>query len=421
MLDTPPAEVLDELTELAATICDTPIALITLIDEKRQWFKAHHGTQLTETHRDHAFCAHAILQPDMLLVRDALTDPRFADNVLVHDQPKIRFYAGSPLVAPEGVILGTLCVIDHRPRDLSSRQKRALHLLGHQAMAWLDAQRRDHVRREKARPASDSTTEPAIAAADIAALKEAERKVRELNRELEQRFEQRTRELALANRELETFTYTVSHDLKAPLRGIDGYSRLLLEDHGSRLDLEGRTFLHNIRQGVDRMGQLIDDLLTYSRMERRAMHIDQVRLAELVTEVINERRHDIDESHAEVSLSVDIPDLRADADSLRLALRNLFDNSLKFRRPDRAAKIAIRARNLPGSTEIEIADNGIGFDMRFHDRIFEVFQRLHRAEEFPGTGIGLAIVHKALQRMGGGVHADSKPGEGSTFTLEIPR
>lgn len=213
----------------------------------------------------------------------------------------------------------------------------------------------------------------------------------------------------------------MSHDLKAPLRGIDGYSRLLLEDYGAKLDQEGRTFLHNIRDGVDRMGQLIDDLLTYSRMERRVMHTDQVDLAGLVTQIINERRRDIDESHAEVSLSVDVPDLRADVDGLRLALRNLVDNALKFRRPNHAAKIAIRARNLPGSTEIDIEDNGIGFDMRFHDRIFDIFQRLHRAEEFPGTGIGLAIVHKALQRMGGSVHAHSRPGQGSTFTLEIPR
>lgn len=421
MLDTAPAEILDGLTELAATLCGTPIALITLIDVNRQWFKARYGTQLRETRRDDAFSAHAILQPEMLVVRDAMADARFTADPLVRDELKIRFYAGAPLIAPEGVTLGTLCVIDHRPRDLTSSQKRALQLICDQAMAWLDAQRQGVSRSDAVRTETGSPPVNTAAEADIAALEEAERKARDLNRELEQRVEQQARELALANRELETFTYTVSHDLKAPLRGIDGYSRLLLEDYGAKLDQEGRTFLHNIRDGVDRMGQLIDDLLTYSRMERRVMHTDQVDLAGLVTQIINERRRDIDESHAEVSLSVDVPDLRADVDGLRLALRNLVDNALKFRRPNHAAKIAIRARNLPGSTEIDIEDNGIGFDMRFHDRIFDIFQRLHRAEEFPGTGIGLAIVHKALQRMGGSVHAHSRPGQGSTFTLEIPR
>lgn len=256
---------------------------------------------------------------------------------------------------------------------------------------------------------------------DIGALKEAQQEILELNRELERRVEQRTEELAMANRELETFTYTVSHDLKAPLRGIDGYSRLLLEEHARQLDSEGIAFLHNVRHGVEQMGQLIDDLLTYSRMERRAIRADQVNLAKIVAAIIDGRRRDIAEADVEISLAVDIPDMQADADGLRLALRNLVDNALKFHRSGPGAKIAISAESFPDSTRITVADNGIGFDMRFHDRIFDIFQRLHRAEEFPGTGIGLAIVRKAMQRMGGHVHASSEPGKGATFTLEFPK
>lgn len=165
VLDTAPAEILDGLTELAATLCGTPIALITLIDVNRQWFKARYGTQLRETRRDDAFSAHAILQPEMLVVRDAMADARFTADPLVRDELKIRFYAGAPLIAPEGVTLGTLCVIDHRPRDLTSSQKRALQLICDQAMAWLDAQRQgvsrsDAVRTETGSPPSIPPLKP---------------------------------------------------------------------------------------------------------------------------------------------------------------------------------------------------------------------------------------------------------------------
>ncbi len=238
--------------------------------------------------------------------------------------------------------------------------------------------------------------------------------------ELEQRVAARTAELAVRNRELETFTYSVSHDLKAPLRGIDGYSRLLLEDHGPSLNDEGRAFLHTIRRATLQMNQLIEDLLAYSRLERRPLQAAQVNLKTLVESVLAERADVIPARGAVVR--VDAPDVvvLADPDGLTMALRNLVDNALKFTGSTSTPMIEIGGQTNSYACIIWVKDNGIGFSMKFHSRIFDIFQRLHRAEEYPGTGIGLAIVRKAMERMGGKTWAESEPGQGATFYLEIP-
>jgi PAS domain S-box-containing protein len=227
--------------------------------------------------------------------------------------------------------------------------------------------------------------------------------------------------LRQVNQELETFTYSVSHDLKAPLRGIDGYSRLLLTDHQAQLDEEGRRFLANIRQATQHMAVLIDDLLAYSRLERRDLILADLRLAPLVEGVLATYRQQ--GSAQGLELRVEMPaDLhaRADAQGLTIALRNLVDNALKFSRHTQAPRIRIVGSRSAGLVHLAVHDNGAGFDMRFHDRIFAIFQRLHRAEDYPGTGVGLAIVRKAMERMGGRVWGESHPGQGATFTLELP-
>jgi len=256
---------------------------------------------------------------------------------------------------------------------------------------------------------------------DMTELMLAEAEVRKLNAELEQRVAERTRELAAINRELETFTYTVSHDLKAPLRGIDGYSRLLQEEHAGRLDPERRLFVDNIRRGVRQMNALIDDLLVYSRMERQALANQRVDIGELVREVVADYRVEIEQLHGELRMQLPSLSLDTDREGLMLILRNLLDNALKFRRPGVPPLIEIAVEPLPDRARLRIRDNGIGFDMRFHERIFEIFQRLQAPDAYPGTGIGLAIVAKVSERMGGHIRAESRVGEGSTFTLELPR
>lgn len=256
---------------------------------------------------------------------------------------------------------------------------------------------------------------------DISERKRATQAINQLNQELEQRVEQRTHELAAANRELETFTYSVSHDLKAPLRGIDGYSRLLLEDHGDRLDEEGRLFLNRVRDGVEQMSQLIEDLLAYSRMERRPLQGTAVDIRELVDAVIDLRSREIAEHGATVKVTLESLTALADPEGLRIVFRNLIDNALKFSHDSTPPVIEITGHSNDEAIIVEVKDNGIGFDMRFHERIFNIFQRLQRAEDYAGTGVGLAVVRRAVERMGGHVWARSTPGKGATFVLELPR
>jgi len=257
---------------------------------------------------------------------------------------------------------------------------------------------------------------------DISERRHMEDEIRQLNADLEERVRRRTAELDAANKELQTFTYSVSHDLKAPLRGIDGYSRLLLDAYHDQLDAEGRLFLDNVRDGVAHMGRLIEDLLAYSRLERRSLHSQTLVLSEQVSACLEIRRADIDACGMVVEVAtLSGLSVRADPDGLSMVLRNLLDNALKFSRKSRPPTLVISASQTDEAVILAFKDNGIGFDMRFHERIFEIFQRLQRAEDYPGTGVGLAIVHKAVQRMGGRVWAESAPGRGACFHLELPR
>ncbi len=257
-----------------------------------------------------------------------------------------------------------------------------------------------------------------VSLSDITARKRSEALVQQLNAELEARVNERTAQLEAKSRELESFCYSVAHDLKAPLRGIDGYSRLLLEEHGARLDEEGVLFATNVRTAAQQMTHLIDDLLTYSRQERRIVHLDAFDLGAFVERKLALWR----DSLGNTTLEVDVPAIRvrADPEGLSIALRNLLDNAVKFCAGAPVPTVAVRASVADGSCVLSVSDNGIGFDMRFHDRIFEIFQRLQRSEDYPGTGIGLALVGKAMLRMGGDVWAESAPGAGATFHLRMP-
>ena len=256
---------------------------------------------------------------------------------------------------------------------------------------------------------------------DITERRRAEQEIRSLNTELERRVAERTSELEAKHREMEAFAYSVSHDLKAPLRGIEGYSRLLESDHADRLADEGRLFVAAIRKATAHMGQLIDDLLAYSRVERGRPLLGPVDSAPVVASVVAGAAEEIAEGGIALRSQVD-PGLAAvgERDGLVLALRNLLDNAIKFTagRPDRT--IEIGARRAHGHALFWVRDNGPGFDMRYHDRIFEIFQRLHRAEDYPGTGVGLAIVRKAVERMQGKVWAESADGAGATFWIQLP-
>jgi light-regulated signal transduction histidine kinase (bacteriophytochrome) len=242
-----------------------------------------------------------------------------------------------------------------------------------------------------------------------------------LNIELEERVVERTSALAAKTRELETFAYSVAHDLKAPLRGIDGYSRLLLEDYMDKLDKDGREFLHTIRASTNEMSQLIEDLLAYSRVERQEMTFTHVELRSFIDCLVEAKRNELGARKVEFTVNVNSATVTADANGLAQALRNYLDNAVKFTTNTSEPHVDIGAEETETNCRLWVRDNGVGFDMKYHDKIFEIFTRLHHNEEYAGTGIGLAIARKAVERMKGRVWAESTPGMGATFYLEISK
>ena len=236
----------------------------------------------------------------------------------------------------------------------------------------------------------------------------------QLNKELEGRVERRTLELAVANRELEAFTYSVSHDLRTPLRSVDVFSLALLEDYGETLPDDAQEYLRRIRLASQRMGDLIDDLLLLSRITRTELKREDFSLSKLAMEVMNE----IEKSDPGREISVTIEEgmiVSADRRMVKIALENLFGNAWKFTRKREKGEISFRSINDGIKTTYVISDNGAGFDMTYAKKLFIPFSRLHTVEEFPGTGVGLATVSRIIQKHGGTIRAEGVPGEGATF------
>jgi PAS domain S-box-containing protein len=248
---------------------------------------------------------------------------------------------------------------------------------------------------------------------DLTERKRAEEELRRVADDLREQ----TRQLQVVNKELEAFSYSVSHDLRSPLRSLDGYSQALLEDYSDRLDEKGRHYLDRIRQGSQNMAHLIDNLLNLARMSRVELQFSEADLSAMATEVANEFREDEPERHVEFRIE---PGLKAmgDARLLRNLLQNLFDNAWKFTQGQDPAMIEFGSRQEAGRTVYFVRDNGVGFDMAYSDKLFGAFQRLHGLE-FPGTGIGLATAQRILTRHGGRIWAESKPGEGAVFYFEL--
>lgn len=252
-------------------------------------------------------------------------------------------------------------------------------------------------------------------AQDVTERKLSEQSIHDLNLELQARMG----ELASANRDLEGFSYSVSHDLRAPLRAIDGFSQMLAEDCAEGLDEVGQRYLDTISQNTRRMGRLIDDLLDFSRLGRKTLATSTVDVASLAREVFAELREQAPGREMELRLS-ELPPGHADPAMMRQVLVNLLSNAIKYTRGRSPAIIEMGAHQSEGATVYFVRDNGIGFDMKYADKLFGVFQRLHSSGEFEGTGVGLALVQRIVERHGGRVWGEGRVGEGATFSFSVP-
>ncbi len=257
-----------------------------------------------------------------------------------------------------------------------------------------------------------------VFARDVSGRKQAEREIRTLNAELEQRVKQRTEQLRAANEELQAFVYSVSHDLRAPLRAMDGFSAMLLEGYAEQLDEPGQHYLARVRAAAHRMGTMIDELLALSRVSRADLHRDEIDVSDLARQIAGE----LQASEPERRVEFAIPDgltSTGDRELVRVLLENLLGNAWKFTSTREHARIEIAGSEHDGLTEFVVSDNGVGFDMEHAGQLFKPFQRLHRADEFPGTGIGLASVHRIIARHGGHITARGEIDRGATFTFTL--
>jgi signal transduction histidine kinase len=380
VLDTPPEEDFDDIALLASEICGTPMGLVSLVAEDRQWFKARVGLDIAQTSRDLSFCAYAIHGHDLLEVPDAAKDVRFADNpVVTADHGGIRFYAGAPVVLDGTHSVGTVCVVDHEPRELSGAQRRSLRSLARHAAVQLELRRY------------------ARHAGEIA---------------------DRLRQL---DRMKDSFLANVSHELRTPLSTIRGYLEILLE---SDFDSDtSRRFLSVMERNSDRLLRLIEELLQVARQNDDVVRLDlgELDLADLTHQVIAACRPLAE--HKKVMLwdrTARPAPARGDAKRLAQALNHLVVNAIKFTRP--GGEITVDSATGP-EAELIISDSGMGIDSDDLPHVFDRFYRCATADVMavPGPGLGLSIVKSIIEAHHGSIHVSSEPDVGTTVRLTLPR
>lgn len=375
ILDTLSEKDYDDITAIAAEICGTEISLISLIDDKRQWFKSHHGLAASETPKEYAFCAHAIHENEkVFIIPDSRLDERFHDNPLVTDDPLVIFYAGVPLVSNNGLPLGTLCVIDHEPKTLTPGQIKSLKALGNQVMNLLNLRK----------------TKIAL--------------------------EQSLKNLEAKNLELERFATVAAHDLKSPLIGISSLIQIVSDNYSSQMDNEGREMLGLISKSSDKLSGLIDGLLDYSKCETVLKDKKStIQITDLVNDIVGLFAN---EKNLTINLNSKLREIELNRTAIDQVLINLVSNSIKYNDKEKV-EIEIGLTESPELYEFYVEDNGPGIDPKHHKRIFEIFEVLTNKDRFgrQGNGIGLAAVKKVIENSGGSIKVCSEINKGARFTF----
>lgn len=369
ILDSLQEQAYDDLTFLAAQICDAPIALITLLDEERQWFKSHHGLNATETPRDISFCSHAMLQDGTFIVENTLEDERFHDNPLVTGDLGIRFYAGAPLILDQDIRLGTICVIGHEQRILSESQASALEALARQVITLFEAR-------------------------------------------------MRVKELEKLDHMKDEFVSMVSHELRTPLTSLKGSLDILSHLKDSQ-EAQIESMLEIATRNADQLLAIVNDILELAKMEtgKVALTQDSVNLSELMDEIVCLNQSYVQQCRCQLKLIAPTEPLIVEADRLRLTqvLSNFISNAAKFSFPDTEVVLEVTRHN--DRAKVSVTNHGKGIKMEDQVQVFAKFRQLgHKQnQKFPGTGLGLNISKHIIEAHGGEIGFTSKVNEATTF------
>ena len=376
ILDTEAEKTFDDLTQLAAQICKTPISLISLLDPDRQWFKSRVGLDAEETSRDIAFCAHAIHQKEIFEVEDTLQDNRFFDNPLVTSAPNIRFYAGTALVSPDGHAIGTLCVIDDKPNKLTQEQRQALEVLGRSVISQM-----------------------------------------ELRKNIKQ--------LKQANQHKTEFLSNMSHELRTPLNAIIGFSRLMLDDiKHYKVPAKFTEYLGHLDYSGRRLLSVVNSVIDLNKIEAGMMlvQIEPTHLREFIKDL--EGMLAITANEKDVAFSVHVSDnlptnLVIDQAKISQIITNLVHNAIKFTDSGKWVKVELSLNN--ENLVITVADQGVGISSIDQTKLFGKFQQVGQAKSSEGSGLGLSITHGLVELLGGSIKVLSTLGSGSIFKVILPQ
>lgn len=379
ILDTLPEEDYDNLTRIAASICGTPISLITLIDSDRQWFKSTHGIDAKETELESSFCAHAINEPDdIFVVQDSRLDVRFHDNPLVTGDPNAIFYAGVPLLSDEGYPLGTLCVIDNSPKLLSQSQIKSLKALSKQVM-------------------------------NLLRLRKNEKRLKKTLAILEDK-----------NLELERFAFIAAHDLKSPLNNISMMTKLFLEEFSVKLDDDGIEMIQMILDSSEKLKSLIQGLLEFSKSES----VLSEKKAKIDLKTLHKNLEGLFsfENNLNITLNTNLNEIYTNETALDQILINLLTNAIKYNDKE-IAIIDIGISENESHYTFYVLDNGPGIALRLHEKIFTIFKIGANQDKYgkQGNGIGLATVKKIVEKSGGEISIDPEFTTGTKFIFSIKK
>lgn len=376
ILDTIEEQAYDDLTKLAAEICGTPIALVSLIDRDRQWFKSHHGLEARETPRDYAFCAHAILEDDIFVVNDSEKDERFFDNPLVTAEPYVKFYAGAPLIMSDNSRLGTLCVIGHEGRTISHAQKESLAILARQVVSQLE-------------------------------------------------LRLKVKQLKIIDHTKDEFISMVSHELRTPLTSIYG-SLSLLKNETEQFNEVNKKLIDISFNNTERLLSIVNDILDLTKMESGKL---ELKYEELNVITLLEKSVELNEQYCKechTTLTFNQPDnkgnIRVKGDEQRLlqVMSNLISNAAKFTHENDLIEINVRIEN--DDVVVEVTDHGPGIPPEQQELVFAKFKQLETKvnNKLPGTGLGLNITKNIIELQKGMMGFESIPNEKTTFYFKLP-